>query len=47
LSREQRNSLIFFFEQYIVQSQSDLRRLRKLEASNQNLLNMVNVQLEK
>ena len=47
LSQGERNSVVFFFESYIVQSQSDLRRLRRLESSNQNLLAIVHEQLEK
>jgi hypothetical protein len=46
LSEEQRRSLIWFYESYIIQAQSDLKRLRLLYASNQNLLKMVNSQLE-
>ena len=46
LSVAERNSVVFFFEWYLVQAQADLRRLRDLERSNQNLLNMVNDQLK-
>jgi hypothetical protein len=47
LSLEQRNSLVAFYEVYIIQGQSNLRRIRLLYITNQNLLNMVNEQLEK
>jgi hypothetical protein len=47
LSVEQRNSLVAFYEVYIVQAQSNLRRIRMLYVTNQNLLDMVNEQLEK
>ena len=47
LSPSERNSVVFFFEWYIVQAQADLKKLRELESSNQNLLNMVNEQLNK
>jgi hypothetical protein len=47
LSVEQRNSLVAFYEVFIVQAQSNLRRIRLLYVTNQNLLNMVNEQLEK
>jgi hypothetical protein len=47
LSKAERNSIVFFFENYVVHAQSDLRRLRLLEKSNQNLLAIVNEQLEK
>jgi hypothetical protein len=44
---EQRNTLVAFFEGYIIQAQSDIRRIRILEGSNRNLLEMVNKELEK
>jgi hypothetical protein len=47
LSPEQRNSIVAFYEAFIVQAQSDLRRIRMLYGSNQNLFKMVNEQLEK
>jgi hypothetical protein len=47
LSAEKRNSLVAFYEAYIVQAQADLRRIRMLHITNQNLLNMVNEQSEK
>ena len=47
LSAEQRNSLVAFYEAFIVQAQSDLRRIRMLHITNQNLLKMVNEQSEK
>lgn len=47
LSDEQRSSLVFFYEAYIVQAQSDLRRIRKMEKTNHTLINMVNEQLKK
>jgi hypothetical protein len=47
LSEQERKSLVFFYEAYIVQSQSDLRRIKNLHTSNQNLLKLVNAQLEK
>ena len=46
LTEQERRSLIFFYESYIIQAQSDLRRLRNLEAANHNLVNMVNEQLK-
>jgi hypothetical protein len=45
MTREQRNTMVFFYESYIVQSQSDLRRIRKLEETNENLLRMVKEEL--
>ena len=47
LTMEHRNQIVFFWESYVVQAQSDLARLRSLEASNQRLLNMVNEQINK
>ena len=47
LSPEQRRSLVFFYEAYVVQAQSDLRRLRMLNTSNENLLKLVNKELNK
>jgi hypothetical protein len=47
LSQQERNSIVFFYETFIVQAQSNLRRIRIMYASNQNLLNIVNDQLEK
>jgi ABC-type oligopeptide transport system ATPase subunit len=47
LSVEQRNSLVAFYEVFIVQGQSNLRRMRLLYITNQNLLKMVNEELEK
>ncbi len=47
LSEQERNSIVFFYEAYIIQAQSDLSRLRSLYASNQNLIKMVNAQLAK
>jgi hypothetical protein len=44
-TEEQRRSIVFFYEAYIVQSQSDLRRIRGLYAANQTLLKMVEAQL--
>ena len=38
ITPEQRRSLVFFYEAYIVQAQSDLRRLRVLIASNDTCL---------
>jgi hypothetical protein len=46
LSLEQRRSLVFFYEAYIAQAQSDLRRLRLLSASNSTLQKMVSVILK-
>jgi len=47
LSKEQRGSLVFFFESYIVQAQSDLRRIRRMDETNHTLIKMVNDQLNK
>jgi hypothetical protein len=47
LSNEQRRSIVFFYESYIVQAQSNLRQIRNLYVSNQNLLKMVDAQLDK
>jgi hypothetical protein len=47
LSAEQRNSIVAFYEHFIIQAQSNLRRIRQLYVTNQNLRNMVNEQLEK
>ena len=47
LSDEQRALLVFFYESYIVQAQSDLRHLRLLNASNLNLQKMINDALNK
>lgn len=47
LTTEQRNRIVFFWESYVVQAQSDLRRLRSLEAANQHLLQMVTEQINK
>jgi hypothetical protein len=47
MSPRERNSIVYFFESYLVQAQSDLKRLRNLERSNQNLLAMVNEQIGK
>ena len=47
LTIEQRNRIVFFWESYVVQAQSDLRRLRNLDAANQRLLQMVNKQINK
>jgi len=47
LSDEQRALLVFFYESYIVQAQSDLRHLRLLKASNLNLQKMINDTLNK
>ncbi len=47
LTTEQRNRIVFFWESYVVQAQSDLRRLRRLDAANQHLLQMVNEQINK
>ena len=47
LSREQRGSLIFFYESYIIQAQSNLRRLRRLYSSNLVLVKMLDQQLGK
>jgi hypothetical protein len=44
---EQRNRIVFFWESYVVQAQSDLSRLRKLDSGNQRLLEMVNEQINK
>lgn len=44
---EQRNRIVFFWESYVVQAQSDLRRLHHLETANQHLLQMVNEQINK
>jgi hypothetical protein len=46
LSSEQRRSLVFFYEAYIAQAQSDLRRLRLLSASNSNLQKIVDATLK-
>jgi hypothetical protein len=46
LTAEQRNLLVAFYEYYIIQAQSDLRRIRSLETSNENLLVMINKILE-
>jgi len=46
LKPEQRRSLVFFYEAYIAQAQSDLRRLRLISASNSNLQKMVNAILK-
>jgi len=46
LSSEQRRSLVFFYEAYIAQAQSDLRRLRLLSTSNSNLQKIVNAILK-
>jgi hypothetical protein len=46
LKPEQRRSLVFFYEAYIAQAQSDLRRLRLISASNINLQKMVNAILK-
>jgi len=45
LSEEQRRSIVSFYEIYIIQAQSNLRNIRILYSSNQNLLKMVNDQL--
>jgi hypothetical protein len=47
LSDQQRNFIVFFYESYIIQAQSDLLRLKNLSISNQNLLKMINKQLDK
>jgi hypothetical protein len=47
LSDEQRASLIFFYETFIVQAQADLRHIRLLYASNLDLEKMVNKELDK
>jgi hypothetical protein len=47
LSIQDRNELVSFYESYIVMAQSNLRRLKILNVSNQNVLKMVNEQLEK
>jgi hypothetical protein len=47
LSEQQRNFVVFFYESYIIQAQSDLLRLKSLYTSNQNLIKMVNAQLNK
>jgi hypothetical protein len=47
LSGEQRKLLAFFYESYIIQAQSNLRRIRRLEALNQGLLDMLNTYLGK
>ena len=46
ISPGERNSIVYFFESYVVQSQSVLRRLRNLERTNQNLLAIVNEHIE-
>ena len=46
LSAEERNFLVAFYEYYIIQAQSDLRRIRLLQVSNQNLLAIVNKELK-
>ncbi len=45
LSGEERNFLVAFYESYIIQAQSDLRRIRMLSASNKNLIDMLSKQL--
>ena len=47
LSGEQRRLLVFFYESYIVQAQSNLLRIRNMERLNRNVLHMVNTELEK
>lgn len=47
LSDEQRGSLVFFYESYIIQAQSDLRRIRLLNISNLSLQKMVDNELNK
>ncbi len=47
LSPQERRSLVFFYEAYVVQAQSDLRRLRMFDASNENLIKMINEELDK
>ncbi len=47
LSDEQRASLLFFYETFIVQAQSNLYRIRLLYASNLNLQKMISKELDK
>ncbi len=47
LSEQERNSVVFFYEAYLIQAESDLLRIKNLNISNQNLLKMINEQLEK
>jgi hypothetical protein len=47
LTIEQRNRIVFFWESYVTQAQSDLSRLRNLDVANQHLLQMVNEQIKK
>jgi hypothetical protein len=47
LSDQQRNFIVFFYESYIIQAQSDLLRLKSLSLSNRNLLKMINKQVDK
>jgi hypothetical protein len=47
LSDDERASLLFFYETFIVQAQSNLRRIRLLYASNLNLKKMINKELDK
>ncbi|HVX27395.1 MAG TPA: hypothetical protein VHB70_13685 [Parafilimonas sp.] len=47
LSPQERRSLVFFYEAYVVQAQSDLRRLRVFDASDENLIKMINEELNK
>ena len=42
MSPSERNSVVFFFEAYVIQAQTDLRRLRNLEKYNDALVSMVN-----
>jgi hypothetical protein len=46
LSVQERNAIVFFYESYIVLAQSDIRRLKLLNTTNQNVLKMVNGELE-
>ena len=47
LSEEQRRFLTTFYTVYIVQAQSNLRRLRMMYKSNESLIAMVNKELDK
>jgi hypothetical protein len=47
LNDGQRGSLVFFYESYIIQAQSDLRRIRLLNTSNLILQKMVDNELNK
>ena len=47
LSDEQRNFLVFFYEGYVVQAQSDLVAIRRLYASNKSVVKMIEDQVDK